>query len=132
MAQAGNISVHAGATLLAVVPTPVTLLGSPFLLATPIYQYANLDLPFSPNDPGLLYTYQNTGKLVHKTLAARFFNLLDEYSDPLFLDAGASPITVTGVSGGECLDVRLFGAVGDGVTDDTVAVQATLNKAAAN
>lgn len=85
MAVAGNISVSAGAQLLTVLPVQATLIGDPFLLAVPVYQYANLDLPFSPNDPGLQYTLLNFDPLVHNTLAARFFNLLDEYSDPLFL-----------------------------------------------
>jgi hypothetical protein len=90
MAAAGNISVFAGANLLTVLPVQATLIGDPFLLAVPVYQYANLDLPFSPNDPGLQYTVMNFDPLLHTTLAARFFNLLDEYSDPLFIFGAAT------------------------------------------
>jgi hypothetical protein len=132
----GNVTVQGPEQLLTIIPIDVSATGSPVLLATPIYQYANLDLPFSPNDPGLLYTYQNTDKLLHKTLAARFFNLLDEYSDPLFLDVGLPPVPpTTGASGGllpECIDVRSFGALGNGIADDTAAVQAALNQAYQN
>jgi hypothetical protein len=131
----GNVTILAGGQLNVTIPTDVSATGSPVLLATPIYQYANLDLPFSPNDPGLYYTYQNTSFRA-TTLAARFFNLLDEYSDPLFLNLGSSS-NGTGPNGpggpvSICLDVRAFGAVGDGIHDDTAAVQSALDQAAMN
>lgn len=92
MPKPGNVHVTANSTLLAVIPQQVTMIGDPFLLAQPIYRYANLDLPFSPNDPGLQFTLTGVDPLVHSTLAARFFNLLDEFSAPLFLGGAIKPV----------------------------------------
>lgn len=88
----GNVSIFANSTLLAVVPQDVTIIGDPFLLVEPIYRYANLDLPFSPNDPGLQFTLTGVDPLIHNTLAARFFNLLNEFSPPLFLGGTVQPV----------------------------------------
>jgi hypothetical protein len=99
-------------------------------LYSTLYRYANLDLPFSPNDPGLAYTYDNTVlQQISVPLAARFFNLLDEVSDPLFFDVG-SPTASGGIV--ECIDVRSTGAIGDGVTNDTAAIMRALDEAHQN
>jgi hypothetical protein len=130
----GNVTVTAGGGLIAVIPVTNSIIQEPIFMGEILYQYANLDLPFSPNDPGLSYTFNNTTSSPSVTLAARFFNLIDEDSTALFIDAGFASI-YSGVSGGMltgCLDVRTFGAVGDGVTDDTAAVQAALNQAHKN
>src|SRR5208283_1559004 len=42
-----------------------------------LYRYANLTLPYSPNDPGLTYTYDNSTLVPVVLLYARFFNLLN-------------------------------------------------------
>lgn len=129
----GNVTVTAGGGLIAVIPVTNSIIQEPIFMGEILYQYANLDLPFSPNDPGLSYTYNNTMMLANVTLAARFFNLIDEDSTGIFVDVGYASV-YTGISGSVlgCLDVRNFGAVGNGVADDTAAVQAALNQASKN
>ena len=129
----GNVSIQTagGANTLGLIPAS----GFGFSFLNPLYRYANLTLPYSPNDPGLSYTYNNSTLAPVVLLYARFFNLLNESSVPLIANVGTTAFAVTGstISGNiSCLDVRSFGAVGDGVTDDTAAVQAALNKAYQN
>lgn len=109
--------------------------GNGVFFPTVLYRYANLTLPYSPNDPGLTFQYNNSSLAPVVLLYARFFNLLNESSPATIANVGTTAFQVSGspsFSGGTCLDVRAFGAVGDGVTDDTAAIQSALNKAAAN
>jgi hypothetical protein len=124
-----GVTISAGGTTLGLISAS----GSEASFTTALYKYANLTLPYNPNDPGLQYTYNNSTLSTQVFLAASFFNLLNEPSNPVIFDVGTSVFSVS-VSGQylECLDVRQFGAVGDGVTDDTAAIQAALNQAASN
>lgn len=130
----GNVSIQTsggGSTL-------GTIAASGFGLSflNPLYRYANLTLPYSPNDPGLSFTYDNSSLAPVVLLYARFFNLLNESSVPIIANVGTSAFTVSGgpaASGAQdCLDVRGFGAIGDGVADDTAAIQRALNQAYQN
>jgi hypothetical protein len=91
------------------------------------------------NDPALTFNFQNTLQETTHQFIVYFYNLLDELCLPYIINpnflqpnqagGGAGP-TPTGF--GECLDVRSFGAVGDGFTDDTAAIQAALDQAYQN
>jgi hypothetical protein len=132
----GNVTIQpsGGGSTIGVIPVS----GSGVFFPTVLYRYANLTLPYSPNDPGLTFTYNNSSLAPVVLLYARFFNLLNESSVPLIANVGTTAFAVTGgaaISGGApatCLDVRSFGAVGDGVTDDTAAIQAALDQAYQN
>lgn len=130
----GNVSIQTsgGGSTLGVISAS----GYGLSFLNPLYRYANLTLPYSPNDPGLSFTYDNSSLAPTVLLYARFFNLLNEASVPLVVNVGTSAFAVTGgpaASGAaDCLDVRAFGAVGDGVADDTAAIQAALNQAYSN
>ena len=129
----GNVSIQTagGANTLGVIAA--SGYGLSFLQV--LYRYANLTLPYSPNDPGLTYTYDNSTLVPVVLLQARFFNLLNEPSVPIVANVGTSAFGISGgVSGFDtsCLDVRSFGAVGDGATDDTAAIQRALNQAYSN
>lgn len=126
--MAGNVTITAGGNLLLGI-IPVGLLD--LNLAQVLYKYANPAMAFNPGDPGLTFTYLNTKKEPHVNLCVKFFNLLDEFSPEVQIDVGTAVFPVA-VTGGECLDVRAFGAVGDGLADDTVPVQLALDTAAAN
>lgn len=133
---AGNVSIQSagGASTYGVIASS----GSGLSFLNPLYKYANLTLPYNPNDPGLQYTFYNIGLSPSLFLYARFFNLLNETSQPVVVNAGTSVFippggggaAISGIQG--CLDVRNFGAKGDGVTDDTAAIQAALNQAYQN
>lgn len=129
----GDVSIQTagGANTLGVIPAS----GYGFSFLNPLYRYANLTLPYSPNDPGLTFIYDNSTLAPVVLLYARFFNLLNEASVPTVANVGTSAFTVSGafpISASNCLDVRSFGAVGDGVADDTAAIQAALNQAYQN
>lgn len=130
----GNVTIQrlSGPTTIGVIPAS----GFGFSFLNPLYRYANLTLPYSPNDPALSYTYNNSSLAPTVLLYARFFNLLNESSVAIVANVGTSAFTVSGgpslTGAQDCLDVRGFGAVGDGVTDDTGAIQAALNKAYTN
>jgi len=125
--MAGNVTISTNNGIVAFLQKQATLIGEPFILTELVYyKYANLDLPFSPNDPGLFYTFRGTQPTT--TLAVRFFNLLDEYSAPLYATV-VIPVSGANI---DCIDVRDKGAKGDGFTDDTAAVQAALDQAFAN
>jgi hypothetical protein len=131
----GNVTIEpaGGGNVLGVIQTS----GDGVFFPTVLYRYANLTLPYSPNDPGLTFTYDNSSLAPTVLLYARFFNLLNEASQtPLIVNVGTSAFVVTGgptfTGSTSCLDVRGFGAVGDGVTDDTAAIQRALNQAYQN
>lgn len=101
-------------------------------LANPIlYRYEDLSFGGSNQDPALTFTFDNSAEQTTATLYVYFYNLLDELSLPYTITPafGNPPSTQPGV---ECLDVRTFGAKGDGQTNDTLAVQAALDQAALN
>jgi pectate lyase-like protein len=111
--------------------------GDGVFFPTVLYRYANLTLPYSPNDPGLTFTYDNSSLAPTVLLYARFFNLLNEASQtPLIVNVGTSAFVITGAvstsGSANCLNVQSFGAAGDGVTDDTAAIQKALNQAYQN
>lgn len=129
----GNVSIQTsgGGSTLGVIAAS----GYGLSFLNPLYRYANLALPYSPNDPGLSFTYDNSSLAPTVLLYARFFNLLNESSVPLIINVGTSAFSVSGaaVSGAaNCLDVRAFGAIGDGIADDTAAIQAALDQAYLN
>lgn len=130
----GNVSIQisGGGNTLGIIQTS----GNGVFFPNVLYRYANLTLPYSPNDPGLTYTYNNSTLAPVVLLYARFFNLLNEPSAATVANVGTTAFTTSGavgVSGAQnCLDVRTFGAVGDGVADDTAAIQAALNQAYQN
>ncbi len=118
----GDVVIQAGGNTIGVISASGT--GETSFLDV-LYRYANLTLPYNPQDPGLSYSYDNSSLAADVLLNARFFNLLNEPSTPLVVNAGTSGL-------GECLDPRNFGAVGDGIANDTAAVQAAFNKARDN
>src|SRR6266403_343646 len=129
----GNVSIQTsgGGSTLGVIAAS----GYGLSFLNPLYRYANLALPYSPNDPGLSFTYDNSSLAPTVLLYARFFNLLNEASVPLIVNVGTSAFSVSGgaiTGAANCLDVRSFGAVGDGVADDTAAIQAALDQAYLN
>lgn len=90
LVHAGNVSVETGVSTVGVAPSS----GLNFQMAKSLYKYANLTLPYSPNDPGLAYSYSiDPNTYTVSTLAANFFNLLNERSQPVIL-AGASVVPI--------------------------------------
>jgi Viral BACON domain len=95
-------------------------------LANPIlYRYEDLSFGGDANDPALTYTVDNAEFLPEQQIYAYFYNLLDELSRPLDYLANFDEAV-------NCLDVRKFGAICDGVTNDTAAVQLAIDTANAN
>jgi Right handed beta helix region len=94
-----------------------------------VYKVEDIALAAYPDNPELQFTYDNASLAAHKTFRLSFYNLLGEYSPTVTadIDTGASTSANT-----ECLDVRAFGAVGNGVAVDTTQVQAALDKAEQN
>jgi len=126
---AGNVSIAAGGTTLATIPAS----GAGYSFLQVLYRYANLTLPYSPNDPGLTYTYDNSTLVPVVLLYARFFNLLNEPSVPLLANVGTTAFVPSGQQQNlNCLDVRSFGAAGNGTTDDTASIQKALDQAHQN
>src|SRR5271155_4533377 len=93
----GNVTIQpaGGGNVLGVIQTS----GDGVYFPTVLYRYANLTLPYSPNDPGLTFTYDNSSLAPTVLLYARFFNLLNEASQtPLIVNVGTSAFVVTGAA----------------------------------
>lgn len=118
----GNVTVELNGNTIGL----LSVSGNEILFLDPVYQYANLDLPYSPNDPGLTFAYNNSNELAQSIpLFARFFNLLMEPSTPIPVNMGANSSSTSTL----CYNVQDFGALGDGTTNDTAAIQTALDKA---
>lgn len=96
------------------------------------------DLNFDLTIPKVAQAIALSQSTTNPQMICYFFNLLWGYSDPLILQLPilvqprGTTITASGTKACTCLDPRDFGAIGDGVADDTAAVQAALNQARAN
>lgn len=108
-------------------------------LANPIiYRYEDLAFGGSADDPALSFIFDNADSETGHTFYVYFYNILDELSKLYTIpDCAGSPCT--GQFGlpppafaSDCLDVRSFGGVGDGIADDTAAMQAAEDQAGIN